>query len=121
LANAPYRLAVGGAEVKGTTDGAGVIRATVPAAAEHATLTLADWTLPLLIGHLDPMPKGPNEGLSGVQGRLRNLGYEPGVIDGTLTDETRSAIRAFEQDNSLPVTGQISQALKDKLRARYGC
>src|SRR5216683_2946290 len=95
--------------------------ATVPAAAEHATLTLADWTLPLLIGHLDPMPKGPNEGLSGVQGRLRNLGYEPGVIDGTLTDETRSAIRAFEQDNSLPVTGQISQALKDKLRARYGC
>ncbi len=121
VANAPYRLAVGGVEVKGTTDGSGVVRATVPASAEQATLTLADWTLPLLIGHLDPMPKAPNEGLSGVQGRLRNLGYEPGVIDGTLTDETRAAISAFEQDNSLPVTGQISQALKDKLRARYGC
>ncbi len=120
-ANAPYVLALPDREVKGTTDGSGAVLQTVPVDVERATLRVGDSTIPLLIGHLDPMPPSGNGGVAGVQGRLRNLGYEPGGIDGVMTDETRAAIRAFEARNSMPVTGEISPALKSKLRQLYGC
>jgi peptidoglycan hydrolase-like protein with peptidoglycan-binding domain len=67
------------------------------------------------------MPPEADRGISGVQGRLRNLGYDPGEVDGVLGERTRAAIRAFESHNSLPVTGDLSQALKNKLREQYGC
>ncbi len=55
-----------------------------------------------------------------VQKMLSELGYDPGTLDGTLTGQTREAIRTFEQRSGMPATGEISDALKEKLKALAG-
>ena len=60
-----------------------------------------------------------------IQQGLHDLGYNPGVILGIADDGTSRAIQMFEQDHGLPITGQVSPALKtnimvaDKSRQRY--
>ncbi len=51
-----------------------------------------------------------------VQKVLAELGYAPGRIDGILGEETRRAIRAFERDREMPVTGRITPALIQEIR-----
>jgi hypothetical protein len=43
----------------------------------------------------------------GVQQTLHNIGYRPGKIDGVMGPRTRSAIRQYQQDNNLPLTGRL--------------
>jgi len=50
-----------------------------------------------------------------VQKRLKELGYEPGQIDGFWGRRTESALKKFQNDNSLSVTGRIDSAAKTKL------
>ena len=38
-------------------------------------------------------------------------GYDPGPVDGLFGDRTAAAIRAFERDAELPVTGQPSETI----------
>lgn len=53
-----------------------------------------------------------------VQTNLRQLGYQPGAADGEMGSRTAAAIRRYEEDNSLPVTGKMSVALVDSLKQR---
>ena len=53
--------------------------------------------------------------LVAVQQGLAARGYEVGGIDGVIGPRTRAAIRAFEMDHDLPVTGDVSDALLRKL------
>ena len=46
--------------------------------------------------------------LTKLQRLLIRFGYRPGRADGVMDDFTRQAIRLFEWDNGLPVTGQPS-------------
>ncbi len=46
-----------------------------------------------------------------IQKSLRALGYDPGQADGHLGPRTSAAIRAFEGDHGLPITGKASQDL----------
>jgi peptidoglycan hydrolase-like protein with peptidoglycan-binding domain len=55
-----------------------------------------------------------------IQTGLAELGYNPGRIDGVLGDHTKEAIRQFERDRSLPVTGTVSKALVEELRKVTG-
>ena len=48
---------------------------------------------------------------------LAQLDFQPGPMDGTLDDQTVSAIQAYQQAAGLPVDGKPSQALLDDLRA----
>jgi ankyrin repeat protein len=50
-----------------------------------------------------------------AQEKLKDLGYDPGRPDGILGKKTKAAIRHFQQDNSLPVTGKIDEQTKAKL------
>ncbi len=50
-----------------------------------------------------------------VQMRLEQLGYSPGPVDGVIGAKTREAIRKFEGDRHLPVTGDLSRPLIDAL------
>lgn len=52
-----------------------------------------------------------------LQQVLAELGYDPGPIDGGLGAKTRDAIRRYESDSGLPVTGGISENLLDELEA----
>jgi peptidoglycan hydrolase-like protein with peptidoglycan-binding domain len=42
-----------------------------------------------------------------IQKKLKALGYDPGSPDGVFGRKTKSAIKRFQRDNGLPVTGQI--------------
>lgn len=42
--------------------------------------------------------------------RLAELGLEPGRADGVFDDDTRRAIRKFQRDRGLPVTGYVGQS-----------
>lgn len=55
-----------------------------------------------------------------VQTVLAELGYLPGTIDGFLGQQTRDAIRQFERDRHLPVTGDVTEALMSELAKTSG-
>lgn len=50
-----------------------------------------------------------------VQETLAGLGYRPGATDGVFTTETKIAIRKFERDQALPVSGRVSGPLIARL------
>lgn len=62
----------------------------------------------------------PDGRILGVQKSLSELGYAPGTIDGSMGEQTRQAIRDFERDRNLPVSGEISQALINALDETTG-
>jgi peptidoglycan hydrolase-like protein with peptidoglycan-binding domain len=51
-----------------------------------------------------------------VQQQLAAGGYYHGEIDGIIGEATRRAIRKYEQDNNLPVDGQIDDQLLATMR-----
>jgi len=50
-----------------------------------------------------------------VQSRLAKLGFLSGPVDGVFGEQTREAIRRFEGNRKIPVTGEISRALIEAL------
>lgn len=53
-----------------------------------------------------------------LQRALERAGYDTGGVDGQMGPGTRAALRAFQRDNGLPVTGQPSPAVRQAL-GRY--
>jgi hypothetical protein len=118
-----YEVVVGKSKKTGRTDGGMPIELRIAVGAtagridlwpanegnEKAKEDLVTWEL--LIGHLDPIDE-----ISGVQGRLANLGYYNDPVDGRPSSALTLAIAQFEDDNDLQVTGDPqSQAMQDKL------
>ena len=52
----------------------------------------------------------------GIQEELHVHGYRPGRVDGVAGRQTKSAIRAYQRDAGLPVTGNASKELLDHLK-----
>jgi peptidoglycan hydrolase-like protein with peptidoglycan-binding domain len=50
-----------------------------------------------------------------VQENLRRLGYYKGSVDGVNGPATRNAIRAYQVDRGLPVTGRLDRELLQDL------
>ena len=46
---------------------------------------------------------------------LTDLGYNPGPIDGLWGPKTRGAVRQFQSENELPVTGLLDMKTRSKL------
>ncbi|MCX7927492.1 MAG: peptidoglycan-binding protein [Candidatus Omnitrophica bacterium] len=44
-----------------------------------------------------------------IQIALKNAGFDPGPIDGTMGKKTRSAIREFQRQNGLVVDGKVGK------------
>jgi len=55
-----------------------------------------------------------------AQQRLQFLGYEPGSADGAIGTRTITALRKFQSDHNLPVTGEFDQKTLDALNAAKG-
>jgi hypothetical protein len=68
----------------------------------------------LAIGHLHPP-----DTISGIQGRLTNLGYYWGPVDGALGDETRAAVARFQAAEKIKVTGDPDQDTTDAIRKKH--
>jgi hypothetical protein len=121
IKNAPFELTVDGDLQDGTTDGEGLIEREIPVDAAGGILKVSEYKWVLGIGNLNPLDATtPDSGVSGAQGRLRNLGYPVGPIDGKLGPRTKEAIGYFQADEHLPVTGNLDEATISKLREVHG-
>ncbi len=58
----------------------------------------------------DTKPISEREKIRRLQQKLKDLGYNPGPVDGFMGKRTAAAIRKFQKDQSLPVKGQADSA-----------
>lgn len=65
----------------------------------------------------DATPIGDPVLLKEMRARLYELNYDPGPREGAETEAARAALRAFEQQNGLPMTGRATFGLLRHLRA----
>jgi Putative peptidoglycan binding domain len=109
LANLPYVLEYGGKTITGTTDGQGKLEASLPPNTPQATLRVGEGedtrVYAIALRTLDPA-----RGVTGIQGRLANLGYYGGPVHGRLDAATIAAIQCFQRDHDLEGTGQADEA-----------
>jgi N-acetylmuramoyl-L-alanine amidase len=118
-----YKLEIEGATVEGKLPGDGKLERDVEPTTTKAKLTL--WpnddapdevlTWEVKLGHLDSTDR-----VSGVRGRLNNLGF-PCKPDGDELDDTMvEALKAFQASVGLPPSGAIDDATIAQLEARHG-
>ena len=50
-----------------------------------------------------------------VEEALKAKGYDPGKIDGVVDDANRAAIRSFQKDKTLPITGTVDSRTAQEL------
>lgn len=95
-----YSIRVGDRTYEGNTGEAGLVSQQLPSTAQAAELTIwldADDPDDTLTYQLDLTPLPPITEIRGVQIRLHNLGYEPGDVTGEINDQTREAIKDFQE------------------------
>jgi hypothetical protein len=116
LADAPCVLEVDGQEQELVTDGDGIVRASIPRTAKHATVTVDGEVLELAIGYLDPSDEPV-----GLPARLNALGYWVGDPEDVDEETLRFAIELFQYDHDLPVDGEPTLELCAAVEREYGC
>jgi peptidoglycan hydrolase-like protein with peptidoglycan-binding domain len=57
--------------------------------------------------------------VAAVQTKLTRQAYYDGPLDGVINEETRRAIREYQEDHGLPVTGLINPDLLSSMAIRY--
>jgi hypothetical protein len=112
-----YVLVIDGAEQRGTTDAEGRIEHWIAPDARRGTLRFEvdGASYELLLGHLDPI-----EELSGVQGRLKSLGFYHGPIDGKPSQATDEAVSAFQASSGLDPDAGLDDLTRGALRDACG-
>jgi Putative peptidoglycan binding domain len=80
-------------------------------------------TQPAAAAHTDPIAdliaQQPHP-LSAVQRALNEYGYGPIKATGVYDDATRGAIKRFEKDHNLPLTGQVTPRFRRELATATG-
>lgn len=116
-ANESYVLNLKDVILSGTTNSQGRIEEVIPADATEATLTLSGGLeeYSLKLGNLDPI-----DCTTGVQARLRNLGYYNGPVDDCDSPEIHGALRAFQRANGLQDTGVLDGPTERTLKSAHG-
>ncbi len=125
FADKHYRLIIEGEKYEGVTDGDGYLNEEIPEAAkvgqltiwidEYPTGTRLNW--PIEIGE-DPF--APASEIEGALLRLRSLGYYTAEPTPTLTPGAMAALRRFQADNGLAVTGELDDETAAKLEELHG-
>lgn len=106
-------IAVGGKLLDATTDADGWLEIPIMPDATSAVVKFANGEkYSLDLGRLNPVTEP-----TGVQQRLRNLGWAHLEITGTLDEPTRAALASFQRLNQLEPTGLPDQATRDRLVA----
>lgn len=116
LANQACMLEIEGVSQSLVTDSKGMLDTLLPPSASSGRLTIGELSVLLQIGFLDPI-----ERRTGVQGRLANLGYYTGAVGDPDDAQLEFALRLFQVDHGLPVTGKLDDPTRDALRTVYGC
>ncbi len=117
--NQPYTLDLDGVTRSGTTDGEGFLTEYLPSKARQGLLILGQGddqiTYPLELGHLDPVDSD-----SGIAHRLTNLGFLPANADPSDPDAVADALRHFQTNQNLPVTGHADPGTTNKIKELHG-
>ena len=115
----PYLLIVDGKDFRGNLDSQGKLEARVPCDAKEAIVLLGregeQERHALKIGHVDPLSE-----TSGIQQRLKNLGFFCGNENNEVGPRTRSALRRFQEKQGLQVTGEMDEETRNRLRDVHG-
>lgn len=122
FAEEPYQFFLGGQIVSSDkrTDKDGIASEDVPIDARAGKLSIQGFSWELAIGELNPIDQTDDIGISGAQGRLLNLGYPVGAVDGQMGPKTVAAIEMFQRDTKLPITGKLDDATKKALMKAHG-
>jgi peptidoglycan hydrolase-like protein with peptidoglycan-binding domain len=56
-----------------------------------------------------------DEAVHKAQSRLKELGYDPGSVDGIWGKKTKSAVEKFQEDKGLKITGILDEATSNAL------
>jgi N-acetylmuramoyl-L-alanine amidase len=118
LAGEPYVIRIDDEERSGDLDDDGHLTESIRPNARVAEIRVgtSDEWIKIPLGTVDPI-----DTISGVQGRLRNLGFPSGPIDGIFGPKTRAALRRFQKAYDLDVTSEPDSDTRDKLAEIYGC
>jgi N-acetylmuramoyl-L-alanine amidase len=122
FAEAPYRFFLGGQVVSDDkrTDKDGILSEDVPVDARAGNVSIQGFSWDLAIGELNPIDNTDDIGVSGAQGRLLNLGYPVGKVDGKMGPQTAAAIEMFQRDMKLSATGELDVTTKRALVKAHG-
>ena len=116
LAAKPFKLLIGGKTIEDTTNGDGLLEVPIPVDAHDGKLEIEGHCLDVRVGSLDP-----GHEITGIQSRLRNLGYRLGDEYGELGPATRDAIALFQQVEGIDVTGEPDDKTLAKLKEKHRC
>jgi len=119
IADKKYELKIGEKMLEGSTDGQGFIEKEIPAETTRAQLKVftGDEKLKVLSWDLSVGELEPSETNLGVQARLHNLGFYYGRLDGKVdTQQSKSSIETYQGKNTMTKTGNVDDALRNKLR-----
>lgn len=112
-------MEIDGKTFSGTTDDDGRVKQYISPSAKSGKLVVGEELeaeeYKLKLGYLDPVSED-----SGVQSRLKNLGFICGKADGDMQEKTIAAIKKFQAKAGLSVTGEIDQSTKDALVQEHG-
>lgn len=61
-------------------------------------------------------PTASKHMIENIQIALKDMGYDPGAVDGVYGQKTQQAIRHYQEDHNLVVDGQATPALLDHLK-----
>ena len=112
-----YELEIENLKFSGKTDSEGWLRHSIPPNAKKGKLILKNGAevYGLHLGNLNP-----SDEITGAQGRLWNLGFYFGAIDGRMSDELEIALQEFQFAHDIEPDGELNQATKDALEQEYG-
>lgn len=117
-----YELEADGKVKTGQVDGKTLIDHPIPGDLAEARLTV--WPASgdrsgAITWQLDPGYLDPIDEVSGVQGRLANLGYYWGQIDGQPGADLDLAVSRFRYDEKLDPGSSIDDDLRSRLQKRH--
>jgi hypothetical protein len=116
LAERAYALVLPDGTVReGTLDADGCLHEPVPADVRQLWLDVAERRITLDVTGM-PAP----ETVEGTQERLNHMNYFVGDVDGEDGPFTRTAVMRFQRDHDLPVTGELDEATRERVRREHG-
>ena len=115
-ANEEYELEIDALKFSGKTDSQGRLEQSTPPNAKQGKLILknGEEVYQLMLGHLNP-----HDETTGVQGRLRHLGFYFGSIDGKISTELEHAIQAFQISQDIEPDGELNDETLNALENVY--
>lgn len=102
-------VAVTGCSASGSTAKGSSVTTSPSSAAPAGTSTPAPTPTPTPTQRRRLKPGGKGADVRGLQQRLKDLGYDPGTIDGRYGPTTQMAVWAFEKVNRIKVTSTLGK------------